>query len=135
MNKYDNPHRIIICGSRIFDNYDLLEKSFLERFPFAKEFNTTIISGGASGADTIGETFARGCGFGLVQMLADWEYYGDSADYVRNHQMIDFCKEKRSCHILAMWDGVSNDAKHMIDLGLKKGLNVHVIRFDREMAR
>ena len=118
--------KIIIAGSRTFNNYELLE---LEVNKFIKENNKiykdiTIISGTASGADTIGEWFAINNHHGLLRIPAKWNLYGKSAGYKRN---IEMSNQADAC--IVFWDGVSRGSKHMIDIAKEKGLSLKVIKF------
>lgn len=53
--------RVIIAGSRDFNNYELLKKSVIEIIEKKTMFPdlTRIVSGGARGADILGERFAN----------------------------------------------------------------------------
>jgi YspA, cpYpsA-related SLOG family len=50
---------------------------------------TTIISGGASGADTLAEHWTYERGVPVVRYPADWARHGNAAGLVRNQQMLD----------------------------------------------
>ena len=56
-----------------------------------------------------------------IIMEADWETYGKSAGYRRNVDMAESADA-----LVALWDGVSNGTKHMINIARQKGLRVHV---------
>ena len=120
--------RIIVAGSRAFNDYDILETTLLD---YLKENNdnVTIISGAARGADQLGERFARQHGYNLKCFPAQWDVYGRSAGPIRNKDMAEYAAEE--CGVLfAFWDGKSRGTKSMIDLAKKYGLEVHVVRYD-----
>lgn len=96
----------IIAGGRDFEDYDLLKRTAGKVI----RPGDTIISGGAKGADTLGETFAERNKLACERYPAEWDKYGKGAGYRRNHQMsliADGC--------LAFWDGHSRGTKNMIE--------------------
>lgn len=124
--------RIIIAGSRDFNDYDFLKKEVLD---IVKHDNRPkklckIISGGARGADTLGEKFANEYGLEIKRFIPNWDGLGKRAGYVRNAEMAKYAVENGNDGMLiAFWDGVSKGTKHMIDLANRYGLEVHIIKF------
>ena len=116
--------RIIVAGSRGFDDYSLLADT-LDAVDSAIPSFLTVVSGGARGADTLGERYSKENDYNLSIFLADWAKYGKSAGYRRNAEMADY-----SDMLVAFWDGESKGTKHMIDLALKKGLLVKVVIYE-----
>ena len=124
--------RIIIAGSRDFNDYELLKKSAIEIITKKTMLPdlTRIISGGARGADTLGERFANEMGLEISRFIPDWDGLGKRAGYVRNAEMAKFAVEDDNYGVLiAFWDGQSKGTKHMIDLGKRYGLEVHVVNY------
>ena len=124
--------RVIIAGSRDFGNYELLKKSAIEIITKKTMLPdlTRIISGGARGADTLGERFANEMGLEISRFIPDWDGLGKRAGYMRNAEMAKFAVEDDNDGMLiAFWDGQSRGTKHMIDLAKKYGLEVHVVNF------
>ena len=126
--------RIIIAGGRNFSNYELLKTSCIKiikglEFPNNPN-NHTIVSGGANGADKLGERFAKESGYELRVFPADWDKNGKSAGFIRNKEMAEFAKEDSDYSMLiAFWDGKSKGTDNMIELG-KKMLNaVKIVRY------
>ncbi len=78
--------KIIIAGSRDFDDYDLLrEKCDL----ILSNIKTVeIVSGQARGADSLGEKYAKEKGYKLKLFPADWSQ-GKMAGMIRNKQMAE----------------------------------------------
>lgn len=124
--------RVIIAGSRDFNDYQLLKKSVIEII-CAKTMlsdSTKIISGTARGADSLGERFANEMGLEIKRFPANWAGFGKRAGYIRNEQMAQYAAEDDNYGMLiAFWDGKSRGTKHMIDLANKYNLEVHVIEF------
>lgn len=117
--------RVIIAGSRSFFDYHLLcahADRMLSQVSMTHEI--VIVSGGARGADRLGETYAKDKGYRVVIYPAKWDVYGKRAGYVRNEQMA-----KNADALIAFWDGESMGTRHMIDLAAKYGLKVSVKRF------
>ena len=87
-------YRIIIAGSRTFDNYELLEESLNEYIAevFQKKVDSIeIISGTAKGADSLGEKYAIEHNYLIKRFPADWNKYGKSAGYIRNEKIEEAC--------------------------------------------
>ena len=125
--------RIIIAGSRDFNDYELLKKSAIEIITKKTMLPdlTRIISGGARGADTLGERFANEMGLEISRFIPDWDGLGKRAGYVRNAEMAKFAVEDDNDGMLiAFWDGQSRGTKHMIDLAKRYGLEVHVVNYN-----
>lgn len=114
--------KVIIAGSRSFNNYPFLHRKCAHLIGDRKE--VTIISGTARGADVLGERFAKLRGYKIEQHPADWGKFGKSAGYVRNEKMA-----RVSDCLIAFWDGKSRGTRHMIDLAKKHGLKVRVVKF------
>ena len=118
--------RVIIAGSRNFNNYELLKKECDAFLSDKKEkYNITIISGGARGADFSGEKYAQDEGFALEIYPAQWDKFGKRAGYRRNEQMAEVADA-----LIAFWDGSSRGTKHMIDIMNEKNLLVRVVEYE-----
>ncbi len=115
-------HRIIIAGGRDFDDYGRVCDAMFEMQ--WNEDECTIVSGGARGADTLGEQFAEDYGFELETHAANWKILGKKAGIMRNLEMAQLSQV-----LVAFWDGKSKGTRHMIDAALEAGLEVHVYRY------
>lgn len=62
--------KIIIAGSRTFNDYDSLVEFCDKKINGMK--NVEIVSGGAKGADALGERYAAERGYELTKFEADW---------------------------------------------------------------
>ena len=96
---------IAVIGSRDFTDYGKL-KTILDRLK-----PTKIISGGASGADTLGERYADENKIQKVIYLPEWDKYGKGAGFVRNQLIIDDCEM-----VVALWDGKSRGTRNSIGI-------------------
>ena len=116
------PYRVLVAGSRGFGDYDLLA-STLDRV-LAGKANVVIVSGGAKGADQLGERYATERGLGVEQHLPDWKRHGRGAGMIRNGHMVDV-----SDHAVFFWDGESRGTADGIKKAQAKGIPVEVVRF------
>lgn len=117
--------KLVIAGGRDFNDYDLLEETcnyMLSHLLNAYEIE--IVSGGAKGADTLAQRYAKSNRFKLTIMPADWDKHGKSAGYKRNQEMADY-----ATHVVAFWDGKSRGTQHMINIANKDGLKCKVISY------
>lgn len=132
MEKNFDKIRVIIAGSRSFDDYDKLCKEVDEFISMQKFFaglgaykskEVEIVSGGARGADKLGERYAKEHNLSLKVFPADWDKYGKRAGYIRNEEMAKYA----NC-LIAFWDGQSKGTAHMIDLAPKYDLMTAIIK-------
>lgn len=114
--------RLIIAGSRRFNDYSRAKDYLDRRFPLGSEI--VVISGTAQGADRIGEQWAESRGYPVIQMPAPWEKYGKRAGYIRNLSMVE-----AATHCVCFWDGWSRGTKHMIDIAEQNKLELAVVKF------
>lgn len=112
-------YKVIIAGCRDFTDYALL-CSFADEALAGTE-NVEIISGGARGADALGERYARERGRRLKVFPADWKKWGAAAGPIRNGQMADYADA-----LIAFWDGRSAGTRDMIRKAEDRGLRVQV---------
>lgn len=119
---------VIIAGSRDFEDYELL-KSVCDRMLSEKKLthDIVIISGGARGADSLGEKYAEENGFAIDRHPADWERDGKSAGYIRNKEMAEVAD---AC--ICFWDGESKGTKHMIDIATDMGLKLKIVNYNKQ---
>lgn len=115
-------YNLIVAGGRDFNDYELLSKVLtVVATAYLTDEQVSIVSGGARGADALGERFAKEQGVNLITKPADWKTYGNSAGYRRNEEMALI-----SNGLLAFWDGKSKGTKHMIDAAQRRGLDVFI---------
>lgn len=117
--------KVIIAGTRDFNNYDLLAAHADKMLSIKKlDHRIVIISGGARGADKLGERYARERGYDLEVYPAKWEEYGKKAGYLRNRQMANNANA-----LIAFWDGKSRGTNHMINTAKYLNLQVSVVLY------
>jgi hypothetical protein len=114
--------RVIIAGSRGFNDYDLLKEKCDYFFQNYKDIE--IISGTANGADKLGERYAIENGYQLKLFPADWNRYGNSAGFRRNVEMSNHADA-----LVVFWDGKSRGTQHMIREAKNKKLLLRVVEY------
>lgn len=115
--------RLIIAGSRGFNNYELLKSTCDFIFKNMALYDVQIVSGGARGADLLGEKYAAFNGIHVKRFIPNWSI-GKRAGFLRNEEMA-----KYGTHLLAFWDGKSRGTFNMINLAKQYKLNWRVIHF------
>ena len=117
--------RMIIAGGRDFTDTDSAADYLIKLVEENKIPDTpTIISGGARGADKVGENLAKMFDLPLEIYPADWNTYGKSAGYRRNTQMADTADV-----LVAFWDKSSKGTEHMIKCMQSLGKPVHILYY------
>ena len=120
-----NGLRTIIAGGRDITNYSLLQIA-VGKIPWEISL---VISGGATGVDSLGERWANENNIPIERYPAKWEEYGKAAGPIRNVQMA-----KNAEAALIIWDGVSKGTKNMIQEAKSHGLEVMVLN-SRELEK
>ena len=114
--------RIIIAGSRTFNNYQFMYDRLREVVHTTSEWHRwEIVSGGAKGADSLGERFANENSLNLTVFPADWNTHGRSAGFIRNKQMAEYGDV-----LYAFWDGASPGTKNMVKQALESRVEIHL---------
>lgn len=134
--------KVIIAGSRSFEDYALL-KYELDKL-FSEPF--IIVSGGAKGADSLGEMYAREKGYTIERYLPKWNNlsvpncvvkynsygrpYNAMAGHNRNQEMLNAVLENQDggC-VVAFWDGRSRGTENMINISKKANVEVKVVYY------
>ena len=117
-----NMYKVIVAGSRTFNDYDLLENKL--NLLLKDKLNVQIVSGTCYGADLLGEKYANKHKLDIKRFPADWNKYGKSAGYIRNKEMANYAD---AC--IVFWDGISRGTMHMINLAKDKGLKLEIVLF------
>lgn len=117
-------NRLIIAGSRHFSDYGLLSRQVTQLI-LDCDFNedVEIVSGGARGADALGERYAKKHSLPLIRCEAEWKKYGRAAGPIRNEKMA-----KYATHLIAFPLGNGRGTQNMINQAKKFGLPYEVIR-------
>lgn len=117
-------YKVIIAGCRDFTDYELLREKCDYHLQNLRLEDIVIVSGHASGADSLGERYAQERGFQLETYPADWQAHGRAAGPIRNAKMANVAHA-----LIAFWDGKSRGTKNMIDTAGKHNLQVAVVRY------
>ncbi len=118
---------IIIAGSRSFTDYKLLCQVMERMVSKLSEF--IILSGGAEGADRLGERWALAplntsrCKAVKI-FRPDWRKHGKSGGPIRNQEMVD-----EADALIAFHDGSSPGTADVIRRAKTKGIRVKVVQF------
>ena len=105
---------LLIVGSRSIKEFHLT--------PYIPCETTLIISGGASGIDTLAEKYADTHSIPKKIIKPKYNIYGRGAPIKRNEEMVDMADE-----ILVIWDGVSKGSDYTIKYAKKKNKNIKII--------
>ena len=116
--------KVIIAGGREFKDFTIIKK-YCDIF-LKDEIDIKIVSGGASGADYLGQLYAIGYEYEIKTFPANWFKYGKSAGPRRNKEMAEYADM-----LIAFWDGESKGTKNMIKTAKEKGLLVNVIIYEK----
>ena len=103
--------KLAIVGSRTFFDYKVLKKTLDDISTEHGLIYVEIISGGAKGADTLGEKYAEEYKIPTKIFPAEWKKYGKKAGFKRNVDIIENCD---LC--VCFWDGESHGTQHDINL-------------------
>jgi hypothetical protein len=79
-----------------------------------------------TGADPIGEAWARQKGIPVEAYPANWAKFGRRAGTRRNVEMAE-----NADALIAIWDGASRGTLHMITLVERVGLRAHIHKYVR----
>ena len=128
MNQNPIQYRVIIAGTRTFNDYNLLKESceYLLQESMEKQ-QIIIVSGHARGTDTMGERFAKEHGLPCEYYPANWQIHGRAAGPIRNKEMAN-----NADALIVFWDGHSRGTRSMINLARKMGLQVAICRYDKQ---
>jgi len=117
--------RLVVAGSRDFNDYGMLCSALDEVIADLKaEYNVTIVSGTANGADKLGEKYAEKHGLKIERHPANWGRYGRGAGPIRNAEMV-----KASDGVVVFWNGESTGAKNIIDCAKAENHLIKVVKY------
>lgn len=86
--------KLALVGSRTYENWHDFQDAVVATL---KEWDTTteevecIISGGAKGADSLAERFAREHNIKMVVFKPEWQRLGRAAGLMRNTDIVNAC--------------------------------------------
>lgn len=117
--------KVIVAGCRDFNNYDYLKAKLSILLSNFKPNDLEIVSGGAKGADALGERFAREFGIKVKVFKAEWKKYGNRAGPLRNEEMAKYADV-----LVAFWDNSSPGTKNMITNMNKEGKPLRIVNIN-----
>ncbi len=109
--------RVVIAGGRDITDYQMVVSAVTQ----SKFDITEVVSGGAPGADSLGERYAQATGIKLTIFKADWDTHGKAAGPIRNREMAHYAQA-----LIAVWGGKSRGTGNMIEQARKLNLPVFV---------
>jgi hypothetical protein len=113
--------KVVIAGCRDFYDYPVV-KSAIDHLEWSI---SEIVSGAATGVDTLGERYAKEYNLKLTKFKSQWDRYGIRAGPIRNVQMAQYAD-----NLVAFWDGKSPGTKNMIAVMHRLTKPVVVVRID-----
>lgn len=128
-----NKTRLLICGGRDFDNYNMLDFS-IDKILAQNKLSydqIEVVSGHADGADTLGELYAKKHNINLKTFPADWSNYGRAAGPIRNKQMIDYIKNGPAV-VAAFVSPKSIGTKNTIALAKQENIKTYEIAYSNK---
>lgn len=111
-DRENNVTRVIVAGSRGFEDYAMLEAAL--DAVLAGRGPVEIVSGHARGADRLGERYAAEHQLPIRIFPADWKSHPIRAGFIRNAEMLAYAMEAKPL-VVAFWDGSSSGTKDMTD--------------------
>jgi hypothetical protein len=99
--------KTIIAGTRTLSDALIVESAINLFYQSGLEI-TEVVSGGASGVDSLGEQWAERNGVRVRRFPADWNKHGRAAGPIRNKQMAEYAEA-----LLLIWDGKSRGSASM----------------------
>lgn len=119
--KICNSFKVIVAGDRNYTNYEYI-KEVLDSKLIKKLPDTTIISGGQTGVDTLANRYAKHSGLINIEIPADWSNRGAIAGPERNRKM---AKLADACII---FDGGGPGSRSMKNIAKEYKLQLRIIK-------
>lgn len=109
--------KVAVVGSRSVGREHYLK--LCETMPIGA---STIISGGAKGADMLAKLYAEESRLFYDELRPDYDQFGRSAPIQRNNEII-----RRADYVIVLWDGKSRGAAYVIKRCIDCGTPVRVL--------
>jgi hypothetical protein len=110
--------KVAVIGGRTFNDYELVKET-LTNLDI-----TLLVSGGAKGADSLGERYANENNITTLIFKPDWERHGRGAGMIRNTDIV-----KNSDIVVAFWDGSSKGTLDSIRKVEKLNKGLMIIKY------
>ena len=111
--------KLLIVGSRSIEWFDISS--------YIPDSVDLIISGGASGVDSIAEKYADDNRISKMIIRPRYDMYGKAAPLKRNEYMVDMSDE-----VLVVWDGKSRGTMYTVKYAEKKNKPINIITIAQE---
>ena len=108
--------KLLIVGSRSITDFDLS--------PYIPADIDTVISGGASGIDSLAEQYADLHRLSKYIVRPRYDLYGRAAPLRRNEQMVDIADA-----VLVIWDGRSKGTQYTLKYTKKMNKPITLVKF------
>lgn len=120
-----NEYRVIVAGSRSFNNYDLFKEKCDYYLSVKRNTHNIIILCGTSRtiADFI-HKYSYDRSIVIEPYDADWKRYGQDAGYKSNEEMINHADA-----LIAFWDGSGTMTGALINSAKEKGLKIAIVKY------
>lgn len=120
---------LLISGGRNFFNYDYLMKKCDYLLQNHKDKKIIIVSGLASGTDSLGELYSLDKNYEFIGKKANWNKYKHFAGSIRNQEMANLIKNKKFKACVCFWDGKSKGTKNMISICKKQNIPLRIYNY------
>lgn len=121
--------KLIIAGSRDFCYYPKLVEILAWCVQHWGRLPDEVVSGGARGADRLGEAWAKENGIKIKRFLANWKELGPAAGPTRNKEMAQY-----GDYLVVFWDGQSRGTRNMIEEATAAGLPIVIYDYVQEQV-
>jgi hypothetical protein len=116
-----NQMKLAVVGSRSFQDKKRLFR-VLDQINKVKKISL-IVSGGALGADSLSEEWAKDHQVEFLMFKPEWQKYGKRAGFLRNQLIVEHADA-----VVAFWDGQSRGTKHSMNLTNEANKPLLIIR-------
>ena len=117
-----------IVGSRNFTDYNSFKRAVfkvLEEWNIELKNIENIVSGGAKGADTLGEKFSKKYGLNIIIYKPNWNLHGKKAGILRNTDIVE-----KSTHMIAFPSKYGKGTQDSIRKAENKKIPIKVLYID-----
>lgn len=109
---------VAVIGSRNWTDYGRMKRE-LDKLPGI----TRIVSGGATGADTLAEQYALDKSIPVTVIRPEYARYGRRAPLKRNVSIVNAADT-----VIAFWDGASRGTMHAVSMARRKQKPVILVK-------
>jgi len=107
-----------VAGCRDYKHYEPIANILRTYIIFGRD---TIVTGDATGIDTITDQFGKRNNIPVGTFKANWHKYDLAAGPIRNEKMIKECDE-----LIAFWDGKSKGTRNSIGWAVEMRKPIHI---------